>query len=164
MARVLGIDPGLKITGYGLVEVRDQVLDPVLVEAGVIRLVVTEQIESRLVHLHRDLSAIIERLSPDHLVVEKLFAHYQHPRTAILMAHARGTILLCAGQYEIDVEHVSATAVKKAITGFGHASKVQMQQAVAAQCQLNEAPSPPDVADAIAIGLTAARRLAVAHL
>jgi crossover junction endodeoxyribonuclease RuvC len=161
--RVLGIDPGLRITGYGAVDLADGALDPTLVEAGVIRLGPNLSLEERLMQLSRDLIELIEELKPHQLAVEKLYAHYKHPRTAILMAHARGVILLCARQKGLTVEHLPATAVKKAITGFGHASKQQMQRAVQAQCRLSEPPSPPDVADAIAIALTHARRLAVAR-
>jgi crossover junction endodeoxyribonuclease RuvC len=103
-------------------------------------------------------------LKPAELAVEKLYAHYAHPRIAILMAHARGAILLCAQQRGLPIEHIPSTAVKKAVTGYGHASKEQMQRAVMSQCRLKEMPSPPDVADAIAIALCHARRIAVARL
>ncbi|MEX0777617.1 MAG: crossover junction endodeoxyribonuclease RuvC [Phycisphaeraceae bacterium] len=164
MQRVLGIDPGLHITGYGVVDLADGALEPTLVEAGVIRLSPRTTMETRLGQLHAELNEIIDQLHPSHLAVEKLYAHYKHPRTAILMAHARGVILLCAQSRGLMIEHLPSTAVKKAITGYGHASKEQMQRAVQAQCRLAEPPSPPDVADAIAIALTYARRIAVARL
>ncbi len=159
MSRILGIDPGLRITGYGVVELRRGAIEPVLVEAGVIRLNGKLSMEDRLEQLHRELAALIETLKPQRMAVEKLYAHYKHPRTAILMGHARGVILLAARQKEIPVEHLPSTLVKKALTGYGHASKEQMQRAVQAQCKLAELPQPPDVADAIAIALTAARRM-----
>ena len=77
------------------------------------------------------------------------------------MGHARGVILLAAQQKGLTVEHLPSTEVKRAITGYGHASKHQIQRAVQSQCGLAEPPSPPDVADAIAIALTCARRIAV---
>jgi crossover junction endodeoxyribonuclease RuvC len=80
------------------------------------------------------------------------------------MGHARGVILLCARQFDLPVEHLPSTEVKKSITGYGHASKEQMQRAVQSQCRLAELPSPPDVADAIAIALTCARRRALEAL
>src|SRR5690606_7401407 len=101
---------------------------------------------------------------PQRMAIEKLFAHYKHPRTAILMAHARGVILLAARQKQLEVSNLPSTEVKKAITGYGHASKTQMQLAVQTQCRLPEPPSPPDVADANAIALTDARRVAVTML
>ncbi len=111
--------------------------------------------------LHDDLSSLIAELKPDQLAVEKLYAHYKHPRTAILMAHARGVILLAAAQAQLPVENLPSTAVKKSITGHGHASKQQIQLAVAALYGLDEPPSPPDVADAIAIATCHARRIAI---
>ncbi len=164
MPRILGIDPGLRITGYGIVDLGDGALEPALVEAGVIRLDTKLPLDGRLGQLHADIVSLMSEFAPTHVAVEKLYAHYRHPRTAILMAHARGVILLAARQRGIQVEHLPSTEVKKAITGYGHASKEQMQRAVQAQCRLDEPPSPPDVADAIAIALTHARRLAVARL
>jgi len=164
MTRVLGIDPGLQITGYGLVELSDGAIEPRLVEAGVLRFRAKTSIESRLAQLHDDLAALIAELSPHRVAVEKLYAHYRHPRTAILMGHARGVILLVAQQRDLSVEHLPSTEVKKAVTGYGHASKEQMQRSIQAQCRLKELPQPPDVADAIAIALTCARRLALEQL
>ncbi len=164
MQRTLGIDPGLRMTGYGAVALGDGELEPALVEAGVIRLDSESSMEQRLELLDHDLDQIIVRLKPTCMVVEKLYAHYRHPRTAILMAHARGVILLSAQKRGVCVDHLPATEVKKAVTGYGHASKQQMQLAVASQLRLDKPPHPPDVADALAIALTHARRAAVARL
>jgi len=160
MQRILGIDPGLRLTGYGCVALADGELDATLVEAGVLRLDPKLSLPQRLAQLHADLDALIAELEPHHMVVEQLYAHYRHPRTAILMAHARGVILLCGQQRGLTVAHLPSTEVKKAVTGYGHASKLQMQRAVAGQLGMAEPPSPPDVADALAIALTHARRLA----
>ncbi|MBI1335669.1 MAG: Holliday junction resolvase [Phycisphaera sp.] len=159
MPRVLGIDPGLRLTGYALVERRPHKPEPALVEAGVVRLNPRLSLEERLVQLHDDLDHLIGEFSPGILAVEKLYAHYKHPRTAILMAHARGVILLVGQTRKLRIEHLPSTEVKKAFTGYGHASKQQMQRAVQAQFKLDKPPSPPDVADAIAIATTCARRL-----
>jgi len=166
MHRVLGIDPGLRLTGYGFVDIRPEKgeIEPVLLEAGVIKLSGKLSIEARLKQLHTDLESLLKAFEPTDLAVEKLYAHYKHPRTAILMAHARGVILLSAQQRDIPIEHLPSTEVKKAVTGYGHASKEQMQRAVQSQCRLREIPSPPDVADAIAIALTHARRIAIQAL
>ena len=158
--RVLGIDPGLRLTGYGVVDLNDGALEPTLVEAGVFRFDGKASIESRLVQLRQDLQELLDETRPDRMAVEKLFAHYNHPRTAILMGHARGVILMCGASAGLDIEHLGATEVKKSLTGHGHATKAQMQLSVQAQCRLAEPPSPPDVADAIAIALCCARRLA----
>jgi crossover junction endodeoxyribonuclease RuvC len=161
--RVLGIDPGLRLTGYGVVDLPPRSLEPRLIEGGVIRLALNMGMEGRLHQLHQELIGLITELKPHCLAVEKLYSHYAHPRTAILMAHARGVILLAARQHNLGVEHLPSTAVKKAITGRGHASKEQMQRAVQSQFHLKELPSPPDVADAIAIATTHARRIALAR-
>lgn len=164
MTRVIGIDPGLRISGYGIVDLSDGQLEPTLVEGGIIRIAADAPMEQRLGQLHEELSAIVENFKPDCFAVEKLYAHYNHPRTAILMGHARGVILLCAQQHNLPVQDWPSTEVKKALTGYGHASKEQVQRAVQTQCGLDEIPSPPDVADAIAIALCHARRLAVEKL
>ena len=162
--RILGIDPGTRITGYGCVDLIDGSIEPQLVEAGVIKLKANATLVSRLGELHESLTEIIADLKPHHMAVEQLYAHYQHPRTAIIMGHARGVILLAAEQAGISIEDLPSTEVKKSVTGHGHASKEQIQQAVASQCGLAEVPDPPDVADAIAIALTCARRMAIERM
>ena len=164
MERIVGIDPGFRITGYGIVDLADDAIEPVLFEAGVFSLDRGLSMEQRLEQLHSELGRLLDDRRPDRMVVEKLYSHYRHPQTAILMAHARGVIILCAQQRQISIEHLPATEVKKAITGYGHATKHQMQMAVQGQCHLAEPPSPPDVADAIAIALTLARRMAIGRL
>ncbi len=162
--RVLGIDPGLQRTGYGCVSLAAGALEPSLVEAGVLRFTARRPMLERLGQLHEDMSHLIAELKADQVAVEKLYAHYKHPRTAILMAHARGVILLAAQQAGLSVCDLPSTEVKKSVTGNGHASKRQIQLAVQAQCRLEAPPSPPDVADAIAIALCHARRLAAERL
>lgn len=157
--RIIGIDPGLNLTGYACVEIVEDATDPMLIEGGVFRLQPKTSVAHRLAQLHADLSEVLDELRPDVMAVEKLFATYRHPRTPILMGHARGVVLLGAQLRGIDLRELSATEVKKSITGNGHASKHQMQNAVMAQLGLTEPPSPPDVADAIGIALTAARRI-----
>ncbi len=162
--RILGIDPGTRITGYGCVDVTPGSLDPRLVEAGVFKLDTKAALPKRLAQLHGDLVGVIKELKPTRLAVEKLYAHYAHPRTAIVMAHARGVILLAAAAHNLELENLPSTEVKKALTGNGHASKQQMQLAVQSQFNLPQPPSPPDVADAIAIATCHARRLAARQM
>lgn len=159
--RVLGIDPGMQITGYGCVELTGLTAQPVLCEAGVLRFNARQPMEDRLSQLHGELAELLADLAPDQVAVEKLYAHYRHPRTAIIMGHARGVILLAVKQANRPVAHLPATEVKKSLTGNGHASKRQIQQAVAARFSLAEPPNPPDVADAIAIALCHAQRTMV---
>jgi crossover junction endodeoxyribonuclease RuvC len=97
---------------------------------------------------------IIEQFKPQSMAVEQLFSHYKHPRTAILMAHARGVILLAAAQYKLSVTSYNPTRVKKSLTGSGRAGKLQVQWAIQRELGLVDLPEPSDVADAMAIGLT----------
>lgn len=155
---ILGIDPGLRLTGYGLVSLtRGKVA---LQEAGVLRMKSKGDLATRVMELHASVSELIRDFSPDKVAVEQLYAHYKHPRTSILMGHARGVILLAAAQSNLPVTNLASTAVKRAITGNGHASKAQVQRAVASLCRLAKPPEPPDVADAIAIGWTLAHQVA----
>ena len=149
--RVLGIDPGLLLTGYGVIEAHP--IRPKLIDGGVIRLQSKTPVASRLVELEKEIDAIVVEHRPDVMAVEMLYAHYNHPRTAILMAHARGVILLVAARHGIAIEQISANRVKQSVSGHGHASKHQMQRAVQSIFSLKEPPEPPDVADALAIAV-----------
>ena len=157
--RVLGIDPGLQLTGYGVIEYRGSAATttPTLVDAGVIRLDAKRSVADRLVELERELVELIDELRPSCCAVEKLYSHYAHPTTAIIMGHARGVILLVARRRNLTLVELPANRVKKNLTGNGHASKEQMQRSVQAVFRLKELPEPPDVADAVAIALCAAR-------
>ncbi len=154
---VLGIDPGLERTGYALLWGRSGPREVEIREAGLIRLVRGQPLPRRLAHLEESLAALITAHRPALLVCEELYAHYRHPRTAILMGHARGVILAVAQRCGLDVLAVGATRVKKVLTGHGHASKRQIQRAVAATLGLPALPEPNDVADAIAIALCGVR-------
>ncbi len=156
--RLLGVDPGLHLTGYAVLKLSPL---PVLVEAGVIRLSGKATLPARLADLHEQIAAIIEEFAISHVGVEQLYAHYNHPRTAILMGHARGVILLAAGRLGIPVIDLPSTLVKKTFTGNGHATKSQMQRTAASRFKLSKPPSPPDVADAMAIAYVLGTRLIV---
>lgn len=155
--RILGIDPGLRLTGYGVVD--HHAVRPKLVDAGVIRLTAKSPIPDRLVELEAELDALLEEHKPDVCAVEQLYAHYNHPRTAILMGHARGVILLAARRRGARVEQFAANRIKIAVSGNGHASKIQMQKAIQAQWNLAKPPEPPDVADALAVALCCGQHL-----
>ena len=156
--RILGIDPGLRITGYACLEVAGDLHVPRVVEAGIFRIDPRAPLEMRLGSLHDDLDSTLGDLKPDFVAVETLFSHYRRARTAILMAHARGVVLLACARRSLSVSDFVATEVKKAVTGNGHADKEQVQEAVTHQLGLQERPSPYDVSDAMAIALCAARR------
>ena len=151
MGRILGIDPGLNTSGYGVIESTPRGIR--LVEAGVIRTKPKASLEHRLGDLHESLTEVVASLRPDLMALEQLFSHYQRPRTAILMGHARGVICLCAQLAGIRVESYEPTRVKKMLTGNGRAPKSQMQMAVKLQLNLSTVPEPADVADALAIAL-----------
>jgi crossover junction endodeoxyribonuclease RuvC len=152
MPTILGIDPGLHITGYGVVEFRPE--RPAIREAGVIRSgPAKSNMAARILSTYNGIVEIIEQFEPGVLAVEQLYAHYQHPRTAILMGHARGAVLLAAAQHGLEVVSYSATRVKKTITGNGRASKDQVQRTIERELGLAKAPEPPDVADALAVAL-----------
>lgn len=153
---ILGIDPGLRLTGYGVIDATN-ILRPNLIDAGVIRLQAKSPIADRLVELDAELESILAEHKPQVCAVEQLYAHYKHPRTAILMGHARGVILLAAARRGVRVESFAANRVKQSLTGHGHADKGQMQRAVQSFWNLADLPEPPDVADALAIALCCAR-------
>jgi len=156
--RILGIDPGLRITGYACLEATGSAHVPRVIEAGIFRIDPRAPLELRLGSLHDDLDSTLQDLQPDFVAVETLFSHYRRARTAILMAHARGVVLLACARRGLTVSDFVATEVKKAVTGNGHADKDQVQEAVTHQLGLQERPSPYDVSDAMAIALCASRR------
>ncbi len=149
---VLGVDPGLQRTGFAFLAVRGDAA-PRVVEAGVIRLDRRQSLAERLAELDAAMSSLLAAHRPATLYCEQLYSHYRHPRTAILMGHARGVILAAAQRAGTAVVSIGATRVKKLLTSSGHASKGQIQRAVAAELGLTAAPEPHDVADAIAIAL-----------
>lgn len=151
--RILGIDPGLGITGYGVLEVSPA--RPVICEAGIIRTAddhATDMAE-KVLSVYNGVVEVIAQFQPEVMAVEQLYAHYNHPRTAILMGHARGVIFLAAAQHKIPVISYAATRIKKIITGNGRASKEQVQYTIQRELGLATLPEPPDVADALAAAL-----------
>lgn len=160
--RILGIDPGLRLTGYACIE--GTLMAPTIVEAGVIRLDASdasdpsESIPRRLLELERDLVDLLDRVAPDAVAVEGLFVHSDHVTTAVKMAHARGVMLLTIRRAQLGLIEVKPAAVKKSLTGSGRATKAQMQEGVRRVFGLAEAPRPADVADALAIALCAMAR------
>jgi crossover junction endodeoxyribonuclease RuvC len=152
--RILGVDPGLNVTGYGVIEVAKS--GPVVCEAGVVRGAEGRgpaDMAPRLKMLYDGIVEVLEQYQPRVMSVEQLFAHYEHPRTAILMGHARGAILLAAAQHHVDVFSYGAAEIKKRITGHGRATKEQMQHAMLRELCLPVMPEPHDVADALAAAL-----------
>jgi crossover junction endodeoxyribonuclease RuvC len=152
--RILGVDPGLLVTGYAVVEAGPQ--GPRVCEAGIIRSAegrAPADMAQRLRSLYNGIDEVVKQFHPQVVAVEQLYAHYEHPRTAILMAHARGMIFLAAAQHGLPVVSYNATRIKKTVTGSGRASKEQVQRTIQRELGLAKLPEPPDVADALAAAL-----------
>jgi len=149
--RILGIDPGLNTTGYGVLDFKGG--KPKLIEAGVVRGKASGTLAERVQEIHDGVADVIATLAPAVMAIEELYSHYDRPTTAILMGHARGVIVLAAAEAGIPVAHYRATQIKKTITGSGRAPKWQMQEAIRTELGLPTLPEPPDVADALAIAL-----------
>jgi len=152
--RIFGIDPGLQVCGYACLDVSQA--GEKLIEAGVFRTPNDTALEIRLNGIAKDIESILKKLNPDIVAVEELYSHYAHPTTAILMGHARGVILQKCAEIGIEIKSLSATRIKKSITGNGRASKEQVQRTVQMLLSLPCLPEPNDVADAIAAALCCA--------
>ena len=152
---VCGIDPGLRRTGYGVLRVDEDDDSITVMDAGVIRGSPNESLAVRLAELAAGIDEVLDENDVKVVAVEQIYSHYQRPRTAILMAHARGALLLEAARRACRVIHLPATTIKRHLTGNGRASKEQMQRAVADALALEQIPEPADVADALAIALCA---------
>jgi crossover junction endodeoxyribonuclease RuvC len=149
--RVLGIDPALRTTGYGVVE-SDRTRTR-LIEAGVVAPRPRDTLERRLCELHAGITDVIAQTQPQSIVIEELYTTYRNPGTAILMAHARGVLCLAAAQAGIVVHSMGHAHVKRALTGSGSARKGQVNAMVTQLLGLRHAPEPEDVSDALALAL-----------
>ena len=156
--RVLGIDPGMRIAGYGCIEIVRTANHPTLLEAGAIKLDVNESVSYRLAQLYKDIQEVIAELKPDMLAVETIFTHERHVTSATVLGYARGVILLAGEQAFLPLVELTPAEIKKSVAGSGRATKSQMQHSVAGALKLNNPPEPPDVADALAIAITAGLR------
>ena len=154
--RILGIDPGTRLVGYGIIEKRDDRLR--VVECGVIKADKPAQdLAQRLKTIYQELKRVIKRFRPDAIAVEKVF-YAQDPQATIKMGEARGVILLCAVDMKINTFEYSVAEIKKAVTGYGRAHKTQIQEMVKYLLRLAEVPKSPDAADALAVALCHAYR------
>ncbi len=149
--RILGVDPGLGITGYGIIDVG--VEGPELIEAGEIKSKTSLPLQQRLSELYDGLKEVANEFRPDAVAIEELYSNYKHPRTAVIMGHARGVLFLVAGKADIPVFSYSSTRVKKSMTGMGHASKDQVARMVSQILNFDEIEKRSDVTDAIAVAL-----------
>ncbi len=155
--RILGIDPGLQVCGYACLETdRDAER---LIEAGVFKTSAGSPIEVKLNQIAKDMDSLLGKFGPEIVAVEQLYSHYTHPRTAILMGHARGVILQRCAQAGTEIRSFNATRIKKSLTGNGRASKEQVQRTIQTILALPQIPEPADVADAIAAALCCANEV-----
>ena len=152
--KVLGIDPGTSVTGYGVVESGNGTPGfGQLVECGVIRLAKRSPLPRRLAELHAGIVELIERHHPSALALENAFYH-KNVRTTLVLGHARGVVLLAAQQYGLAIAEYPPATVKKAVVGVGGAPKSQVAAMVARLLRLRHAPRPSDAADGVAVALT----------
>jgi len=154
--RILGIDPGLSITGYGIIEITDQGL--VCLSYGGIKTPSASVFAEKLMTIHQHLKEVIEKYQPDYCAVENIFYH-RNKKTAIVMGHARAVAILAAAQQHIPVSEYSPREVKMSIVGYGAASKTQVQAMVKNILKMPEIANPPDAADALAVALCHYHRL-----
>jgi len=151
--RILGIDPGTGILGFGVIEANKGKAE--LVDAGVIRTPVKEDDAVRLLTIYEELTDIIAHNKPQVMSVEKLF-FARNVTTAMTVAQARGVVLLCGKQAGLELFEYTPMQIKQSVTGYGKADKKQMQEMVRILLKLKEVPKPDDAADALAAALTQA--------
>ncbi len=149
--RIIGVDPALSVTGYGIVDAGDDRVS--LVKAGVIKTSSRQPLPDRLNKIYVSIIDIMSAHKPEVMVLEKIFVHYHHPTTAFLLGQARGTICLACASAGLPLVEYSATRVKKAIVGQGLASKSQVQRMVGMTLNLSSLPRYLDVTDALALAI-----------
>lgn len=149
--RYLGIDPGLNRTGYALIERTSH--GPLLREGGIVQSTPKLTLQKRIHEIASGVREVLEEFHPDIVAIEQVFSLTKNVKTALLLAHARGAILMVLADAGVPVVHYSATQIKRLLTGSGKAPKEQIQHAVQAELRLASLPEPNDVADASAVAL-----------
>ena len=149
--RILGIDPGLITTGYGVVEIKPGGVK--ILEAGTIEPQPKAPFEERLRKVHLHITTILQAHHPDIVVLEKLYAHHKHPATAAVLGHVRGVICLSVAQQEIELVEQSVKRIRKALIGNGNATKIQMQGFVKRLLNIKSEGFKLDASDALSLAL-----------
>ena len=152
--RILGLDPGTAILGWGIVEKEGHKIHPK--KYGCIRTPANALQGKRLFHIYSSLCDIIEKEKPTCMAIEELF-FFKNQKTVMSVAQARGVAIVCAMKSGLSVFEYTPLQVKQALTGYGRADKAQMQEMVRITCNLKECPKPDDAADALAIAITHAQ-------
>ena len=148
---ILGVDPGLAATGYGLIRYGSNGMH--LIEGGVIRSSDRDPLDKRVGEIHAGMVELLKEFKPDVLSMEELYSHYKHPKTAIIMGHARGAVLVAAHQQGVPVRHYAATMVKMALTGNGRAKKEHVRRMILEALDIRGPAEPLDTYDALAVAL-----------
>jgi crossover junction endodeoxyribonuclease RuvC len=149
--RILGIDPGLTNTGYGVIDIVDR--EYRAVEGGVVRTKSGVPMEERLFKIYSVIRDVIQEFNPDAVAIEDLHSHARFVKTAILLGHARGVVVMAAGEAKLPVFNYQPTRAKNIVTGSGRADKDQIKQAVAAHLKNPDAAKNEHVADAFSIAI-----------
>lgn len=149
--RVIGIDPGTGRLGFGVIDIINSKFQ--LIEAGVITTPAHTPLDDRLVDIFDNLIEIIDRTKPDFMSIEKLY-FAQNVTTAISVSHARGVAMLAGKKSNLIISEYTPLQIKQAITGYGRATKQQIQEMVRLNLNLKTAPKPDDCADALATAIT----------
>ncbi|MDP2652703.1 MAG: crossover junction endodeoxyribonuclease RuvC [Candidatus Omnitrophota bacterium] len=152
--RILGIDPGLKATGYGVIDCEPGAVRSVhLLEAGTVEPRPRDLLQNKIGKVYSNLDAVIQQYSPEVMVIEKLYAHYRHPTTACILGHARGVICLLCAHRELRLVEYPVKRIRKALLGNGNASKEQIRSVVARTLGISEEKLTLDASDALALAL-----------
>lgn len=154
--RIIGIDPGTGILGFGVIDVDKNKMD--CVDAGVIKTAVHEDDSVRLETIYNELTEIIKQHKPRIIAVEKLF-FAQNVTTAMTVAQARGVVLLLGKKHKMELFEFTPLQIKQALTGYGKAQKIQIQEMVKTILKLKTIPKPDDAADALATAITCAMNM-----
>jgi crossover junction endodeoxyribonuclease RuvC len=159
--RILGLDPGLAILGFGIIDVQLSVMQSSpphapsieMVDFGVVQTLANTAIGDRLQTIYEDLHALLKEYQPDRIAIEKLF--FYRMGNTIQVAQARGVVMLVLAQHQIPYVEFTPAQVKQALTGYGNADKYAVQEAVARELKLESIPRPDDAADALALAIAA---------
>ena len=155
--RILGIDPGLITTGYGVVDVEGGKIK--VLEAGTIQPKTADAFERRIAKVHQHITTVLAMHKPDTVVLEKLYAHTKHPTTACVLGHVRGVICLSTAQHKVALVEYSVKRGRQALVGNGNATKLQVQAFVKRLLRIEGTEMALDASDALALALGHAHML-----
>lgn len=149
MTIILGIDPGSRVTGYGLIKEVNRKIE--YIDSGCIRTVVNGELSEKLLQIYDGICQLMDHYSPDEVAIEQVFMH-QNPSSALKLGHARGVAMVAAASHRVKVSEYSARAIKQTVVGYGAAEKSQVNHMVVSLLSLSSAPQS-DAADALAIAI-----------